>query len=127
MPVAPPVFLRDVGSEPFGNPEVEYLQAPADLASAAFRRVELLEALHESEDRFHQIAENIREFIIVLFATTNPGSRHAVPTCAGLFSARHPTRLLDAAAREERRSVGYGAPLEHRPSSFKSSLGTRLT
>ena len=57
------VLLRDRANEPFSDTDVSYLQALADLASAAFRRVELLEALRESEERFRQITENIREFI----------------------------------------------------------------
>ena len=46
-----------------GAADLSYLQALADLASAAFWRVELLEALRDSEERFRQIGENICEFI----------------------------------------------------------------
>jgi PAS domain S-box-containing protein len=57
------VLLREAGSSRVGDADGAYLQALANLASAAFRRVELLEELHESEERFRQIAENIREFV----------------------------------------------------------------
>jgi PAS domain S-box-containing protein len=57
------VLLRETDAEPFGDADVAYLHALGDLGSAAFRRVDLLEALRESEERFRQIAENIREFI----------------------------------------------------------------
>jgi PAS domain S-box-containing protein len=57
------VLLRRADDEPFGDADASYLQALADLASAAFRRGQLLEALHDSEERFRQITENIREFI----------------------------------------------------------------
>ena len=57
------IMLRRANDEPFGDADVAYLQALADLASAAFRRGQLLEALHDSEERFRQITENIREFI----------------------------------------------------------------
>ena len=57
------VLLRRSGSELFAGADVPYLQALGDLASAAFQRVALLEALRESEERFRQIADNIREIV----------------------------------------------------------------
>jgi PAS domain S-box-containing protein len=57
------VLLRGRHNEPFGDADVSYLRGLANLTSAALRRVELLEALRESEERFRQITENIREFI----------------------------------------------------------------
>jgi PAS domain S-box-containing protein len=56
-------LVRIPSAERFSDADVAYLRALADLGSAAFRRVDLLEALRESEERFRQIAENIREFI----------------------------------------------------------------
>jgi PAS domain S-box-containing protein len=57
------VLLRHPTGERFSDADVAYLEAIADLGSAAFRRVDLVEALRESEERFRQIAENIREFV----------------------------------------------------------------
>jgi PAS domain S-box-containing protein len=56
-------LVRIPSAERFSDADVAYLRALADLGSAAFRRVDLLEALRESEKRFRPIAENIREFI----------------------------------------------------------------
>jgi PAS domain S-box-containing protein len=57
------ILVRRANDESFSDADVSYLQALTELASAAFRRGQLLEALHESEERFRQITENIREFI----------------------------------------------------------------
>lgn len=55
--------LRDLRGERGANGEASYVRALDDLATAALQRVRLLEALRDSEERFRQIAENIREFI----------------------------------------------------------------
>lgn len=57
------VLLRDSREERFTPSEAKQARALGDLASAALRRVTLLEELSESEQRFRQIAENIREFV----------------------------------------------------------------
>ena len=55
------VLLRGKRDGPPLRTDAAYLPALGDLASAAFHRVHLLESLRESEERFRQIAENIRE------------------------------------------------------------------
>jgi PAS domain S-box-containing protein len=55
--------LREVRGERGANGDASYVRALDDLATAALQRVRLLEALRDSEERFRQIAENIREFI----------------------------------------------------------------
>ena len=55
------VLLRGQDDERRSNADASYLRALGDLATAALQRVQLLDALRESEERFRQIAENIRE------------------------------------------------------------------
>lgn len=55
------VLLRRRNDDAESDMDGSYLPALAGLASAAFQRVQLLESLRESEERFRQIAENIRE------------------------------------------------------------------
>jgi PAS domain S-box-containing protein len=104
------VLLRLPSGERFSDADVAYLQAIADLGSAAFRRVDLLEALRESEERFRQIAENIHEFIWL----ADPGfSRHFYVNAAyediwGRSTASlygNPWSLLDGVHPEDRSRV----------------------
>jgi len=55
------VLFRAQDDERRSNADASYLRALGDLATAALQRVQLLDALRESEERFRQIAENIRE------------------------------------------------------------------
>jgi PAS domain S-box-containing protein len=55
------VLLRGPDQEPFQAEEGAFAQALGDAASAAIRRVSLLEELRESEERFNELAENVRE------------------------------------------------------------------
>ena len=57
------VLLRDKYSEPFGEDETAYLRALADIVVATIRRVRLLEELTETERRYRQIADHLREVI----------------------------------------------------------------
>ena len=57
------VLLREPDSERFTPAELAHAHALGDLASSPLRKLALLEALAESEERFRQIAENISEFI----------------------------------------------------------------
>jgi two-component system, NarL family, sensor histidine kinase BarA len=55
------VVLRREGEAPFRPEEAAFVRALGDAASAAIRRVLLLEDLRESEQRFRELAENVRE------------------------------------------------------------------
>lgn len=57
------MMIRADHDDTQSNADASYLEALGDLATAAFQRVQLVEALRESEERFRQIAENIREFV----------------------------------------------------------------
>jgi PAS domain S-box-containing protein len=57
------VLLRGPREPPFSPEEVDHARILGDLGSSAIGRIALLEALAESDARFRQIAENIREFI----------------------------------------------------------------
>ncbi|HET7563439.1 MAG TPA: PAS domain-containing sensor histidine kinase [Gemmatimonadaceae bacterium] len=57
------VLVHDPVAPRFTPAQIVHANALGDLASAALRRLALLEALGESEQRFRQVAENISEFI----------------------------------------------------------------
>jgi PAS domain S-box-containing protein len=55
------IVLRPEGAPPFRPEETAFVRALGDAASASIRRVRLLEDLRESEQRFRDLAENVRE------------------------------------------------------------------
>jgi PAS domain S-box-containing protein len=63
------VVLVPDGSASFRPEEVAFLRALGDAASAAVRRVLLLDDLRESEERLRELAENVRE----VFWVAEPG------------------------------------------------------
>lgn len=57
------VLLRSPEQVPFSREEATYVAVLADLASTTLRRVALVVAVRESEERFRQIADHLREAI----------------------------------------------------------------
>ncbi len=57
------ILLRSADQAHFTREEAAHARALGDLASAALRRVLLLAELRESESRFHQIADHLRQVI----------------------------------------------------------------
>jgi PAS domain S-box-containing protein len=100
----------------FTEDDVHFVQAVANTLAAAVERKQVEESLRENEERFRQLAENIRE---VFWMTTADGSQviYASPTYEEIWGRSrrslydHPEEWVDAVHQEDRERVvaAYGA------------------
>jgi PAS domain S-box-containing protein len=94
----------------FTADDVHFVQAVANTLAAAVERKQVEESLRENEERFRQLAENIRE---VFWMTTADGSQviYASPTYEEIWGRSrrtlydHPEEWLEAVHQEDRERV----------------------
>jgi len=89
------VMLREGGGPHYASDEVAVARALGDTASAALRRVLLIEQLEESETRFHLVTDHLRQ--VIWLGTPDLNERYFVnPACEATFGIGEEEFLHDA-------------------------------